>query len=472
MKWRHGVGAGILAAGLAAALRAETVVVPPGDYPAIAEREIDGASRSVRLFLYLFSYRPVPSDSGPARLARALARAKSRGVDVQVVLDNSADALDPGAGDGKNQAAARFLAQSGAAVFLSSGTAPLHAKALIIDERTSLVGSSNWSASAFSRNAEADVLIRSTEAARALLDSFSSLRRVPLPAPSTSVTSVPLSFVDSPDGLGAVVRSDAPRTLNAYLHLLVVGASPGEPFSVDRDALAKAMGLKGPTKGDDRRQVDNTLVRLRDKYGLLTFQKAYDKDPVVTLSTSTGAESVNLPTAYFNFGWDRKLSLAGKAFLLWSLRYSAASTFPPRWSVAESTLARRYGVSPWFLQEGVLELRRADLLEVEYSPVTGDESRHPNIYTPNPLYDPAAREAKLKTLSARWGADAVAQAQSLAALVFDDSDVEGIEELIGLARRLDPKALQEAENILGAKRPDNPKRTMAYLLEVLRKMAG
>ena len=470
MKFHECVGILVLTAGLAAtAAAAETSVVPPGDYPAAAETEINAATSSVHLYLYLFNYQSARPNSGPARLARALVRARSRGVQVQAVLDRTADPLDPGAGFAKNQAAARFLAAGGVEVFVTTGSAILHAKALIIDGKTSLVGSSNWSASAFERNAEADVLIRSTEAARALLASFASLPKVPLPAPSTASVAVPLSFVDSPDEMGAVVRAADPRALDAYLHFLRGGARPGEPFPVDTETLAKAMALTGPARTDDRRQIHRALQRLRDNYRLLTFEETFNKDPVVTLSTSS-EDAVDLPAAYFDLGWDHRLTLAGKAFLLWSLRYSADSPFPPRWSVAETDMARRFNVSPWFLQQGIIELRRANLLEVEYAPVskTGNDSHRPSIYTPNDLYDPAALDARFRALEVR-DANAFARAKDLAALVYEDSDVEGIEEIMDLETKLDPSAIQEASQVLGAKDPDNPKRCMGYLLEFLRK---
>jgi len=57
----------------------------------------------------------------------------------------------------------------------------LTSKVLIVDGETVLLGSTNWTAAAFQKNVEADLLVRSTETARELLQELD--RNIPNPTP-------------------------------------------------------------------------------------------------------------------------------------------------------------------------------------------------------------------------------------------------------------------------------------------------
>jgi hypothetical protein len=56
----------------------------------------------------------------------------------------------------------------------------------------------------------------------------------------------------------------------------------------------------------------------------------------------------------------------------------------------------------------------------------------------------------------------------MAALVYEDWDVRGLQTLIELEDQLGRERIAAAEKILGAKRPDNPKRSLGYLIRTLR----
>lgn len=111
---------------------------------------INGAQRSIHLCMYEF---------GDAGLAQAVANAYRRGVDVRVILDPKGDALKKyGAGilpDGMpNVMPAREILASGAQVHWFKGWRAgmeLHMKAVAIDGRTLIAGSTNWTTNAFSR---------------------------------------------------------------------------------------------------------------------------------------------------------------------------------------------------------------------------------------------------------------------------------------------------------------------------------
>lgn len=498
---RRWAGTLLLLSTASLAFAAEVSHVPARNYAAVAEREIDAAQTSIRLYLYLFGFQPAQSEAAPARLARALVRAQRRGVRVEVVLDRG---VEPGDSQDKNRAAATFLLRSGVSVAYSSGPV-LHAKALVVDEKTVLEGSSNWTSSAFAENAEADVLVRSTETARALLAELAALPRSPARDPDAAGSiAVPDAFLFRADLLGEMVRSKDERAFDAWLYFLRAGVSTGTSSAVNSQALATSLGWPGLPPVDARRKIRRVLIRLRDRYRLIEVSDAYGEDPSVRLSSDLWQENegwhghparagtareaaprserpdspaadpvIRLPMTYFDLGWDRRLPLAGKVFYLLNLHYSAVSPISPRWSFGEETLARRHHVSLWFLRQGVVKLRRANLLEVEYDevPPTPDAPRHANTYFPNPLYDPAALEAKFRSLEQTFGSEAVARAKEVAALVYEDSDAGAVEALIDLERRYGTGVIAQAVKILGEKSPDNPKRSIAYLIGVINRLS-
>jgi hypothetical protein len=184
-----------------------------------------------------------------------------------------------------------------------------------------------------------------------------------------------------------------------------------------------------------------------------------------TLINSGNGMGARIPEGYWPLGWNRRLSLAGKCFFMINQVESRAAVTRPRWSVARTTLAERYHLSAGLVSRGVTELRRQNLVEVEYGPLRkdGPHNRHPNIYTPSPLYDPAQTEARRQRLMDRVGSPAVARAQSAAHLIYEDNDVDILEELIDLESRYGRSRMDHALGVLGRMNVDNPKRNFPYL---------
>lgn len=57
-----------------------------------------------------------------------------------------------------------------------------------------------------------------------------------------------------------------------------------------------------------------------------------------------------------------------------------------------------------------------------------------------------------------------------AALVFEEADLNGIKELMALETQYGRDRIEEAVRLLGQKNPDNPLRTMAYLIGTIRRL--
>jgi phosphatidylserine/phosphatidylglycerophosphate/cardiolipin synthase-like enzyme len=100
--------------------------------------------------MYVIRY----DDSGPvAALLQALADAAKRGIPVRVIMDQGRD-WKTGEPDDKHQLAAQWLRAHHVQVVLDELERTTHAKTIVIDGRTVIIGSHNWTRYALSKNRE------------------------------------------------------------------------------------------------------------------------------------------------------------------------------------------------------------------------------------------------------------------------------------------------------------------------------
>jgi hypothetical protein len=256
------------------------------------------------------------------------------------------------------------------------------------------------------------------------------------------------------------------RAFDSYLYLCKETFKRSVNYTVNLDyaALAASLGIDSMTPVDFRRQINKTLDKLQDRYGLATVSTSYGKPAQVRLNDAPGP-AVAIPSAYWVYGWQKRLAFAGKVMVILNLHYSGLSPMRPRWSASEPTLASRHGMSVWFLQQGIVELRRANLLDVEYDSLPEKpEHRRPSIYTPLPLYDPLVLEKKWAELEADFGRDMVGRARQYAALVYKDADFRAVEQFIGLEKRYGREKIEKAASIISKKAADNPHRSVGYFV--------
>ena len=182
--WRKRILTMLLLAGFLTsnlfAYDADVQNISSGKYFESTLHEINSAKFSIIAVLYLVSAYPEPSDSQPNQLLNALIKAKDRGVSVKVILDQQIDfdnePTDDAAQSNKNQTAFEILKNNQVPVFFDTSDVYTHSKAILIDNETVILGSSNWSTSALSRNNEANVLIKSKELAKELLSDFDKIK--------------------------------------------------------------------------------------------------------------------------------------------------------------------------------------------------------------------------------------------------------------------------------------------------------
>jgi len=116
---------------------------------------IDQARSYVYVAMYVFTARP---------LAQALVRARDRGLDVKVCLDQEQSKYE--------YSKSKFLENKGIPVKLIGGSGIMHNKFCVIDGVITITGSYNWTGRADLENDENVLIVRSAEIARQYKEQF------------------------------------------------------------------------------------------------------------------------------------------------------------------------------------------------------------------------------------------------------------------------------------------------------------
>jgi len=160
---------------LDSAFAAGTAVVPLLDtdgtclYASCLLGLIERARRTIHVVMYRLSIYPDYADSASNRIVQALIAALGRGVDVKVLLDDcsyyaeSADA---------NLMSAIYLHQRGIDVRFDLPERTTHAKLVIVDGASVLLGSTNWNYYSIERNVEANVALLQVPAVAETYEAF------------------------------------------------------------------------------------------------------------------------------------------------------------------------------------------------------------------------------------------------------------------------------------------------------------
>jgi phosphatidylserine/phosphatidylglycerophosphate/cardiolipin synthase-like enzyme len=143
------------------------------EYPKVVREAIRGAQNSIQMMMFEASYYQKYPDTPSNLLIRELIAARKRGVKVAVILEQG-ESTDRTTN--RNLLTGKLLAREGVDVTYDPPTLTTHTKLLIIDDETVILGSTNWTYNALTRNHEVSVLIRSPEMAKALTDYFAKVK--------------------------------------------------------------------------------------------------------------------------------------------------------------------------------------------------------------------------------------------------------------------------------------------------------
>ncbi len=459
--------------------------IPSSQYFEITLNEINQAKESIQVFMYLISVFPDQPESQANKLVEALIQAKNRGVEVKVILDQNIDFQDETSEQAvyqnKNQQVFELLKRNNITVFFDEADTYTHAKTIIIDNEIVILGSTNWSKAALTKNHEANALIRSKEFAQSLLEDMAKIKHQEIPPLLTPTVAIPKSFLLEENLLGEMVSQADERAFSTYLYLLSQYTGNEESkLTLSYDKLAEALGIGEMSKEGYRRQINKVLTKLRDKYKLIEFKNPLRnqdaeiilKDPGRTKNLYKLSEEnvLELPTTYWRYGWNKTLSFPAKVMYLITLSYTSQAS--PSFFMSRDTISKKHHVSESFISDGTRELRKLNHLDIKYGELENlrFDQRQANVYTPKFLYDPEDLKESLRALEQKYGKEKLNRAIQTAAIIFEENNPKTIQALIDLEDKYGQTLVQEAAKKISEKNPDNPKRSTGYLINTIKGM--
>jgi len=479
---------------LSSALLVVTLVTNAHPYPAQV-RDISGkkyfpevtaalseAKNSVFVVMYLVRLNPHCKESAVYKLLDELVKAHQRGVEVEVILDQNIDfKTQQGKTDwqieGKNAQAFRFLKNKGITVWYDDATTYTHSKLIVIDTETVILGSTNWTESAFFKNTESSVLIKSRELAEELLEEFTRIKKTSIPSQlyDTRQPPVPLSwkFLEDPDLGGKMLSRNDGRAFDIYLFLLLLREQQHDSQTeiiLNYEEIATNLGIQNYSVTNYRRAINRTLRRLEKKYHIIKFKPVHGKSGIVLLTSPAPKKwYFYIPADYWLFGWHRILSNSAKYCYLINLAYASISDAKPWWFASLKTLSKRFNIDRKTISKGMQELRRLNIIDVKYDEFKGRGIKQlAKSYKILPLYDPVKLEEKWDRMKLIYGQDQLKLARSYASVVFKENDPEAVEYLLKLTKQYGPDVIKRAVDITAQKSISNPKRCFSYLVGIVK----
>jgi hypothetical protein len=247
-----------------------------------------------------------------------------------------------------------------------------------------------------------------------------------------SVVLLPPEFLKNRKLAPAMLAGRDERAFDVFLLLWRRFAESGydrrRSLSLRVDEAAESLGIQHVRKPSSRRfRIEQALEKLRDRYGLIEYS-APDRESFKSrlarggLSRPRKGTGIPLPSAYWDYGWCRTLSMRAKVVYLICLAEQQSSSTAPYWSLSQENLAKKYtnARTHWTVNKGVRELEMLDILHVgrDNSELGEPFSRRaPNMYRLNPLLSPEEIQNAWKEMDEKHGAEKVKQARRLAEML-------------------------------------------------------
>ena len=283
----------------------------------------------------------------------------------------------------------------------------IHDKAIVIDEFVSILGSHNWTAAALGGNSESSVMIRDADFARKLLSALRRIRKTESLTLAQKGIRLPCSFFTG----------------------------------------KKSAGSRMYTKHAEK-EFDSYLLTAK------TTKEAY----------------IEIPLSFWEYGYDKRLSMKAKFFYLINLRERKRSKIFPWWQRRIKDLERIYGISKRSLTGASIELQREDIIEVYRTAPKKMEFpgfRKPNRYLVKELCPEEEFGREIKELEKKYGVRVVGQAKKMADELNEPRDIQVIRTFIDLIQKYGFDKVSEANAETAKLRPHNAKRHIGYTIIIL-----
>lgn len=467
------------------AAQTEAEYIPSAKYYETALTQINNAKSSIEVVMYLVSLFPSQPDSQVNQLVNALIKAKERGVQVKVILDQNMDFTEEGGGpttQNKNEAAYELLKENNIPVFFDESQTYTHAKALVIDQETVILGSTNWSKGALTRNNEANALIRSKVFAADILNEINKIKVQDAPVVSAKTVILSEDFVTQEKWIGKMVNEPDERAFDIYLYLLKeFDGNKESKITLNFKLLAESLGIESMGNEAYRRQIIKVLNKLQSEYGLLDYKpEGQNKDATITLKDPNDPKvnyripTINyleIPVTYWDYHWSRTLLFPAKVMYLLNLAHTSTSS--PSWYTSRNMISKTHHISETFVTDGTRDLKKLNLLNIEYGPIDRNNyhERPANTYTPKPLYDPEELKKELVQLEQKYGKEKLGRAVQVSSVVFQENNIETIQAFIDLEDQYGQAVVEKAAQKIAQQKADNPKRNVGYLINTIKSMA-
>ena len=402
-------------------------------------------------------------------LAQALVHAHKRGVKVSVILEGSRLK--------DNYPFYRFLKDRGVDVWLDTSQTLIHHKAILADDKILIIGSHNWSTAAFFKNEEFSIITNDKATIKSFqheLKKITKQREEVRSNVSRDCIHLPIDFVRKV--ACPLYRAHAELAFNLYMILCLEDNGTPRPISIANEKWGRALGFD-PTKAGKRvsanylkyyyaHRLNRVLSQLK-RFLLIEVDRRSDVVIRRTLSRSKGR--IEIPKAFWNFGWQERLLFSAKVFYIVSLAEEADSPFHPWWSRSMSEIRRSYGLAPT-VREGIHELENYNILEILRSiPVKRGRfySQEAHYYRLNPFYDMRQWCKRLSQLEREFSKETVRRSQRIAAAFWATHNLDAIKTISALIRRIGyPKVMRAGIRI--SKLPAfSSRRCLDYLVELV-----
>jgi hypothetical protein len=446
-------------------------------FPAV-HAALNAATGSIVVAMYQMRVPEMASPGQPVRaLVDDLVAAQQRGVDVTVVLDRSLQykaAKKRSKVSSANDTAADILLAGGVDVAFGKPGRLIHQKVIVIDVRTVITGSHNWSYYALTRNSESGELICSPEYARVKIDNIAAIETAPAeirPPEITTRVALPAALLTHLQMAPRMLAKQDERAFDTYLLLRRYGGGTNSVLSLDFTRMATDLGMDldaGATAY--RQQIIKTLRKLKSRYALIDVTFKHGGPATVTIDPVEGP-TIRVPLAYWTYGVNHSLSMREKVIYLLALHETAKSPNSPLWSASGNTLSTRYGIPMETIRSALTGLERLDILATtRYSGTPGQplSKRRPNAYRLTPLISPEAREALWEELRQKHGAEQFQAARELAGTIHRSNHYETIEALLRYIDSHGLPAVQAATVRVAALHPNNPMRHVRYIITLVK----